>query len=367
MNSRTKAVYFIAAVTLLSCSKSAGSTTEQAPPPSPVQVKTLETKRLEEGSEYLATLTSRRAVSLYPQVSGYVRAILAKPGTTVRPGAVLLQIDSTAEQATMQNMLATHEALAASASFAKDRQARSKLLRGDGIVSQQDADQSQVLADQAEASVRANDALIASQRARLAFFTISAPLEGVVGNVPVKVGDFVTPATLLTSVTQDTGLEAEVLVPVERSTSLTPSSRIRLLNGDGEAVAESAVVFVSPRADPTTQLLLIKGAFDAMPAMRADQVVRARVIWSMKDGLAVPTVAVIRQAGQPFVYVVETPDGGGPLAARRIPVTLGSIQGGEYTVVEGLRAGQRVVVSGIQTIGDGSLVELQSDQPSAGK
>lgn len=326
---------------------------------SPVTTLTLVAKHIEDTTEYLATLTSRRAVSLYPQVSGYVRAIAVKPGTVVKPGALLIQVDGAAEQASMQNLVATRESLAASATFAKERQARSKLLRGDGIVSQQDVDQAQVQADQAEASVRATDALIASQRARLSFFNIVAPFEGVVGNVPVKVGDFVTPATLLTSVTQDSGLEAEVAVPVERAAALGPSSRIRLLGAGDEVVGESPVTFVSPRADPSTQLLLIKGAFEALPALRPEQIVRARVVWAARSGLAVPTVSVVRQSGQPFVYLIETVDGGA-LGAKRVPVELGALQDNEYVVVKGLTAGQQIVVSGLQQIGDGTPIEIQS-------
>ncbi len=350
----------ITLVLVASCAKPADSA-PPSPPPSPVKVISLASKTLEESTDYLATLTSRRAVTLYPQVSGYVRAILVKPGATVKMGTLLIQVDAAAEQASMQNLMATRESLAASSSFAKDRQARSKLLRGDGIVSQQDADQAQVQADQAEATVRATDALIASAKARLSFFTIVAPFEGVVGNVPVKVGDFVTPQTMLTSVTQDAGLEAEVSVPIERSVALGPSSRIRLLGPDDQVLGESPVVFISPRADPATQLLLIKGAFEAMPSVRADQVVRARVVWSTKEGLAVPTASIVRQAGQAFVYVVEQADGGSVLLARRAPVGLGSLHGNEYTVTSGLRAGERLVVAGLQQIGDGTPVELQNE------
>ncbi len=329
-----------------------------AVPPSGVVAPPLVKKRLETSNDYLATLTSRRAVALYPQVSGYIRAIVVKPGATVKAGALLIQIDAQADQAAMENLAATRESLVASAQFAKDRQARSKMLRTDGIVSQQDVDQAQVQADQAEASVRATDALMASQRARLAYFTIVAPFEGVVGNIPVKVGDFVSPGTLLTSVTQDAGLEAEVSVPIERVASLGPASRVRLLGPhDGAPLGESPVVFVSPRADPSTQLVLIKAAFEPLPSLRADQIVKARVVWQSYEGLAVPSVAVVRQAGQTFVYVVEPADGGPP-TARRCPVSLGDLRDNEYAVVSGLTEGQRVVISGVQQIGDGSPVEL---------
>ena len=349
----------ITVVLVASCSKP-NESAPPAQPPSPVQVITVTPKLIEDSTDYLATLTSRRAVSLYPQVSGYVRTISVKPGTTVKMGTLLIQIDAAAEQASMQNLVATRESLAASSAFAEERQARSKMLRGDGIVSQQDTDQAQVQADQAEANVRATDALIASQRARLSFFSIVAPFEGVVGNVPVKVGDFVTPATMLTSVTQDAGLEAEVSVPVERSVAINAASRIRLLGSNDDVLGEGPVVFVSPRADPATQLLLMKGAFGAMPSLRPDQVVRARVVWSASEGLAIPTVSIVRQAGQAFVYLVESADGGGAMRARRTPVVLGPLHANEYVVTSGLKAGEQLVVSGLQQIGDGTPVALQN-------
>jgi RND family efflux transporter MFP subunit len=352
---------------LASCAKSADATqTGPAQPPAQVSVRTLAPSRVEASNEYLATLTSRRAVSLYPQVSAYVRSIEVKPGVTVKPGALLLRLDAAADQASLDNLVATRESLVANSAFAKDRQKRSTLLRGDGIVSQQDADQSRVQADQAEANVRATDALIASQRARLAWYTITAPFEGVVGNVPVKVGDFVGPTTLLTSVTQDSGLEAEISVPIERAPALTPDSRVELLDPAGAVLASSPVVFVSPRADPTTQLMLIKGAFAALPSARPDQVLRARVVWSVTDGLVVPTVSVVRQAGQSFVYVVEAADAGAGHRARRVPVVLGAIQGGDYVVTSGLTPGQQVVTSGLQQLSDGSPVEIQASVKQGG-
>jgi RND family efflux transporter MFP subunit len=314
---------------------------------------TVEQQPIEDFSDYLATLTSRRAVMLHPQVSGYVRSIAAKPGMPVKAGTPLLQVDSAAETASLQNLLATRESLVASAAFAKDQFERSQTLRKDGIVSQQDLDQARSQADQAEASLRASDALIASQKARLAFFNILAPIDGVVGNVPVKVGDFVTPATPLTSVTQDSGLEAEVQIPVERASALGPDSKVRLIAHDGKLLGESPVVFISPRTDPSTQLVLIKAAFDSPQGLRADQVVRARVVFSTTPGLAIPTRAITRQAGQTFAFVVDPNN-----VARRRAVSLGTIQGNSYVVRAGIDSGQKVVVSGLQTLADGAPVQL---------
>jgi RND family efflux transporter MFP subunit len=358
----TRSSFLLVGLLLSSCTSAGGAEAPPAPPPVSVSTIVLETKTVEETSDYLAALASRRAVNLHPQVSGYVRAITVTPGTTVKAGAVLLQIDASAEQAALQNLVATRESLAVSASFAKQRLERSTNLRTDGIVSQENADQARATADQAEASLRATDALIASQRARVGFFSIVAPFDGVVGHVPVKVGDFVTPAMPLTSLTQDAGLEAEVWVPVEKVRALSASSRLRLLDEAGQPLAESALVFISPRADPLSQLVLIKGAYASNAALRSDQLVRARVVWSQAPGLMLPATAVMREAGQPFAFVVEAgkEPGNTGQVVRRVPVTLGALQGGEYVLVKGLDAGHRVVVSGVQLVHDGSPVQLSA-------
>ncbi len=347
---------FSAALFFVACSKDNGAEAPPDEPPVAVQALTLEAHPVEDTSDYLASLVSRRSVNLYPQVQGYVRAINVQPGATVKAGTVLLQIDASAEQASLQNLVATRESLVVQAALARQRLERATNLRTDGIVSQQDADSARANADQSEASLRATDALIASQRARVGFFSIVAPFEGVVGNIPVKLGDFVSPSTPVTSLTADAGLEAEVWVPVERARALTPTSLVRLLDADGKALGESAVVFVSPRADPQSQLVLIKAAFASQEGLRADQLVRSRVVWNASPGLTVPAAAIQRQAGQSFAYVVGGE--GAALTVSRVPVTLGALRGREYVLVGGVEAGQRLVITGVQHLHDGSVVKL---------
>jgi RND family efflux transporter MFP subunit len=342
------------ALLLVACNKANG---EAGPPPEPpvsVEALTLEAHPVEDTSDYLATLVSRKSVTLHPQVAGYVRAINVTPGATVKAGAVLVSIDASAEQASLQNLVATRETQEVQARLARERLERATALRPDGIVSQQDVDSARGAAESAEASLRATDALISSQRSRVGFFSIVAPFAGVVGNIPVKVGDSVQPGSPITSLTADIGLEAEVWVPVEKTQALSPSSLVRLVASDGKVIGESPVAFVSPRADPQSQLVLIKAAFASAEGLRADQLVRARVVWSANPGLTIPATAVQRQAGQPFVYVVGADD-----KAVRVPVTLGALLlGREYVVVSGLEAGQRVVATGVQHLHEGSQVKL---------
>jgi RND family efflux transporter MFP subunit len=351
----------VAAAASSSCSRAPASEPAGAAAPAvQVQVQELAPRTLEETSAYVAALSSRESVTLYPQVSGYVRAIAVRPGAAVVRGQRLLELDATAEQAAVDNLIAARASQASGLALALDRQRRSVALRADGIVSEQAAEEARAQAEQAAAALQATDALLASQRARRGYFSISAPLDGVVGNVPVKVGELVTPATAVTSVSRASALEAWVNVPAERVGELTPDSRVRLLSAQGEVLAEEPLSFVADRVDPATQLVLIKAVFTGLPGLRPEQTVPAQVLWSRRQGLAVPTTAVLRQAGQPFVFVVERQDG--RPVARRVPLTLGRLGQGEVVVSAGLDAGAVLVVSGVQQLTDGAAVELKPPQ-----
>src|SRR6185295_20172822 len=87
-------------------------------------------------------------------------------------------------------------------------------------------------------------------------------------------------------------------------------------------------------------------------SLRADQFVRARVIWSTHRGPVVPVLAVSRVNGQFFVFVAEK-QGQGSVAHQR-PVQLGDMVGNGYAVLSGLKTGEQVITSGLQKVGDGA-------------
>ncbi len=97
---------------------------------------------------------------------------------------------------------------------------------------------------------------------------------------------------------------------------------------------------------------------------RANQFIRAQVIWSDASALVVPLNAVTRVGGQYFAYVAEPGESGG-LVARMRPVTLGAVVGNHYIVQEGLAEGERLIVGGIQKIGDGARVTAAA--PAGGR
>jgi multidrug efflux pump subunit AcrA (membrane-fusion protein) len=88
------------------------------------------------------------------------------------------------------------------------------------------------------------------------------------------------------------------------------------------------------------------------------QFIRARVIWGMHQGPVVPLVAVSRVGGQYFVFVAE--DQNGKLVARQKALRVGEMTGNDYVVLEGIKPGDKIIVSGVQFLVDGATVSPQT-------
>ncbi len=97
------------------------------------------------------------------------------------------------------------------------------------------------------------------QQAQLHYYTVSAPTDGIVGDVPVHVGDRVSTTTLLTTVDAPGNLEAYIYVPVEHSHDLRMGEAVDLLDDGGQVIAHSSIFFISPQMDTGTQTVLAKG------------------------------------------------------------------------------------------------------------
>jgi RND family efflux transporter MFP subunit len=352
------------ALLALACSRAEGAGDPTGPGALPVQALTLQQEPVRESAYYLAQLVSRHQVALYPQVVGNVRTIFVKPGDKVKTGAPLLQIDPQRESANLSNEVAARAQKRASLDLATKTESRSALLLKEGLVSKQQFDQDRSQREVAEEELHAQDARIASQQAQLGYYRILAPFDATVGDIPVKVGDFVAAQTKLTSLDDNSNLEAYVNIPAESLKLLGPTSTIEVLDADRQALAEAPVSFIADEANPQTQSILIKAVFPNDKALRAAQVVNARVVFSSHAGLRVPTSAVIRQSGQFFVWRAEPGPQGGEVA-RQTPVTLGEIDDSRYTVERGLKPGDRVITSQIQKLRDGAPVQPEAS-PDAG-
>jgi RND family efflux transporter MFP subunit len=320
-----------------------------------VKVLVAQPRPVEDASEYVATLKSRSSVTLQPQVEGQVTRIFVRSGERVPAGAPILQIDPLKQSATVSSQEATRKSKLATLEWARAQLERVKGLSAQGITSKADLDQAQTAYDAAQADLSSLEAQVREQEAQLQYYSVVAPTAGIIGDVPVHVGDRVTTSTLLTTVDQGTGLEAYINVPVERAAQVRVGTPVQIIDGSGSVLAESRVTFVSPQVDSTTQSVLVKAGLEhPRSEARASQFVRARVIWKAEPGLVVPVTAVSRVSGQFFAFVAEAKDKG--LVARQRPVRLGPILGNDYVVLDGIKAGDRLIVSGAQNLVDGMPV-----------
>jgi len=333
-----------------------GAAGQPAAPPTDVQTITLEQKPIPDSSEFVATVRSFRSTTIQPQVEGIVRQILVTAGDRVRAGQPLIQIDPDRQQATVTTIESQRAAREADLAYAKQQLTRMQRLLAAGAVSQAELEQAEAAHKNAEAQLAAVQSQIRETQVQLQYYRVTAPTAGIVGDIPIRVGDRVTSATLITTVDQPQELEAHVNVPLERSMSLRTGLLMELLDATGAVTATNPITFVSPRADDATQSVLAKATLRQVPpGLRVLQYVRARIIWSRDPALAVPVVAVSRIAGQPFIFVAEPAPNG--FVARQKPVNLGNIVGDDYIVRGGVKAGERVIVTNIQKIGDGAPVK----------
>jgi len=329
----------------------------------PVRIESLRPVPLRDASEYVAVLRSRQSVQIQPLVEGHISKILVTSGDEVKSHTELIQIDPSRQRAAVSGQRAIHEADVAGLGLARKQFARIERLYRTGAATRQDFDQSQNALEQAEASVNATEAQTRAQAVELRYYSVMAPVAGTVGDIPVRVGDLVTSQTLLTTLDDNSALEVYVDVPVDRASGLERGTPIELVDGAGQVLAPSTVTFISPRADPATQTVLVKADVDNRTGrLRAGQFVRARIIWRQYDGLAVPMLAVQRRAGQPFVWLVSA-GAGGALTASPRPVELGPIEGQTYPVTHGLAIGDRIVTIGVQKLRPGARVAPMAADP----
>jgi len=331
----------------------------------PVEVITLAAKPIPQSSEYVGTVKSRQSTTIQPQAEGFITKILVKSGDRVSAGTPMFEIDSTSQQAAVTNLESVRVARQADVTLARQRADRAKALLAAGAGTQQDVEAAVSALETALAQQKALEAQISQQKNELSYYRVTAPAAGVVGDVPVRQGDRVTRSTPLTTLDSNTGLEIYIGVPVQQAPTLKVGLPVEVVDAATGATTTEKITFVSPSVDDATQTVLVKAAVSATKGLRTDQFVTARVLFSSAPGLTVPITAVLRINGQYFVYVAQQDKGG--LIAHQRQIAVGNVVGNDYVVQSGLSAGEQVIVSGIQKIGDGAPVQAVPAAAAGGK
>ena len=383
-----------------------------APPSAPkpkgisVKLQTVEQSTLLESSEYLGNLEAENRVDLRPEAEGRVQQIFVSSGSNVSIGTPIVQLRPEKIQAEVGGAVANVSAAIASRNNAEaqikaveaqrvsdvanvslqDEQFRRiSSLVAQGALAKQQLDQVRRDRDAARAALNATDEKISAARATLdqqnaalkqaqttvvsrnedlRVTKVVAPISGVVGNVTVKTGDYVKTTDTLTSIIQNQTLNLSLSISTNQGNQVRIGLPVQLLTGTtgDEILSTGQISFISPQVNPDQQQILAKASFsNSEGKLRDGQRVRVRVIWKKNQGVSIPTTAVSRIAGENFVFVAQSQADSKQIAKQK-PVKLGEIKGNNYQVIEGLKPGEKVIVSGLLNLTDGVPIIPQAQE-----
>lgn len=346
---------------LTGCKSAPPATTP--PQAMPVMVSPVALTAVSSGDTYVSTIKSRRSATMQSQVDGDLTKIYVTSGQSVKAGQVLMQIDPLKQVAAVQQQQGAQAQSNASYQFNKVEVERQKRLFEAGITSKQAYDTAVQAFESSKAAYGASAAGTATQRQQLSYYQIRAPFAGIVGDIPVHQGDYVSPTTMLTTVDENSGLEAYIYVPTEQSSRVRVGLPVEIQNSNGVVLAKSSIWFLSPQVDNGIQGILAKAPVPVGNQFRNGQVVNVRVIWNSTPKPVVPVLAVQQIGGQSFVYVAKTLGSG--YVAHLVSVSVGDAIGNNYPVLGGLNPSDQVIVSGLQFISEGAPVKPITGPPAA--
>jgi membrane fusion protein (multidrug efflux system) len=296
--------------------------------------------------EALGTARANEAVEVTSKTSNTVAAVRFEEGQKVARGAVLVELDGTQARADL-----------AVAEAALD-ESRSTFKRSRDLHARQALSESQL--EQIEATFKANEARVASARARVSDTVVRAPFSGRVGLRRVSVGGLISPGMVITTLDDTSVMKVDFEVPETFIAMLESGLDIEAVSiAYPGRVFAGAVASVDSRVDPVARSVTVRADVpNAEGLLKPGMFLSVRLTREPSPALVVPESALVPERGAVFVFVVK--DG---IATQR-EVIIGRRQPGRVELLSGASLGDRVVVQGTQKIRDGGPVSEASVGPS---
>ncbi len=320
------------------------------PPPESVTSAKVEAAEWEPTRPAIGTLVAERGVTLGAELPGTVRAITFESGTAVRRGAVLVRLDTSAEEA----QLAAAEAEASLARLSLDRARR--LRRGEA--------NAQADLDAAEARARQGDATVENLQATIAKKIIRAPFDGRISIRQVELGQVLAPGTPIASLQSVSPIHADFWLPQQALAELKPGQRARLhVDAFADQAWQGEITTVNPEVDPATRNVRVRATFqNADGRLRPGMFANVEVLSAeRRPVLVIPATAVMFAPYGDSVFAIEEhKDAGGRISrvVRQKFVRVGERRGDFVALVSGLERGETVVSSGAFKLRNGAAVAV---------
>lgn len=326
------------------------------PPPESVAAAKVAAQPWQGSTSAVGTLVAVRGVTLGSELPGLVREITFESGSSVRKGAALVQLDTSAEEAQLA-------AAKADARLARVTLDRTREIRKEGSGTQAEMDAAQARADAAAAQVAALEAVIAKK-------TIRAPFDGRISIRQVELGQVLPAGSPIASLQSVTPIHAEFWLPQQAIAELRVGQKVEVRSdvfpGD---VWKGELTTVNPEIDAATRNVRVRATLENPDGrLRPGMFANVQVLTGEpRDTIVIPSTSVLYAPFGDSVYVIEEKDEDGKkdLVARQRFVRLGERRGDFVAVSSGLKAGESIVSAGAFKLRNGMAVALATDAAPA--
>ncbi len=322
----------------------------------PIEVGTVEALTVADDVQAVGSLRSRQGVMLRPEAAGRIVQINFGDGQRVRRGQLLVQLDDTLQRAQLQQA-------DAQAAIARTNLERSRELVAQGFVSQSAVDQN-------EAALQVAQAQVALARAQVARMKVLAPFDATAGIRLVDLGDYLKDGNDIVNLEDMSSMSVDFRLP-ERYLSRVKVGQAVDLSVDALPghLFKGRVAALDSVVDDNGRSLLVRAQVENPTAvLRPGMFARPRIVFAVRQGaLVVPEEALLPQGNRQYVFRVE-PDGKGGEQARRIEARLGLRLRGKVELLEGVQAGDRIVIAGQDRLrGELAAVRVVELKPAASR
>ena len=337
---------------------------------------TIEKKDITVPLKFSAKLKGQTDVTITPQVSGQLMKICVKEGDQVKKGQVMFMIDSRSAKLDLESAEANLQAAIAQENSAKLEFESNKNLFDKKIVSQYILTSAENSYKQAVASTAQARAAVNNAKVNLGYCTITAPVTGVIGEIPVRTGDQVAPGTELTIVSGNTNMDAEFSLPesilemavaegysskAEETLKHFPEVSFLMKNGT-EYKHKGRISSATGMVNASTGTISLKATFPNPDGQLYSGIQGSVVVpYAEKDVMVIPQVAVVKLQDKQQVYKVQADS-----TVTAVDVTTQDIYNGEdFLVTSGLNVGDKIVTVGANNLHEGQKVlfpEVKSEK-----
>jgi membrane fusion protein (multidrug efflux system) len=368
-------------IALVGCSKDPKDAQQagaaQQMPPTEVGVLVAQPQSVEQSVELSGRTTAYEISEVRPQTSGVVLKRLFAEGSYVREGQALYEIDSSSNRANVDNARAAIASAEANLNVLRVKEGRYRQLVGSNAISKQEYDDIVGQVKLAEATLNANQAVLKNAQINLGYSTVRAPISGQTNRSTVTVGALVTAnqAEPLVTIQRldpiyvDINQSSAELLRLRQQLSKgavdsSNNTKVQLKLEDGsDYPVEGRLAFSDASVNPDTGTVTLRAVFSnpshlLLPGMFANAKIVQAVI---PNAYLIPQAALTRTpTGQAMAMLVNAK---GAVESRS--VTTVGVQGKDWIVTDGLKAGDKVIVDGIAKVKPEQQVTAKPYQPQA--